>query len=386
MGGMMLPFRSRWFPLLVAAALPAGGALAERYLVYVGTYTGPKSQGIHAFRLDAASGVVEELGLVAETPNPTFLAVHPNGRFLYVANEVGQFDGKPGGGVTGYTIDLASGRLREINRASSVGGGPCHLVVDRTGSQVLVANYGGGSVASLPIDASGRLGAASAFIQHTGSSVNASRQKEPHAHSINVSPDNRFAVAADLGTDRLYVYPFDAKTGLAKEPLASSPRQAPGSGPRHFAFHPDGRHAFAINELLSTITAFRYEARDGRLVPVQTVATLPDGFQGSSTTAEVVVHPGGKFVYGSNRGHDSLAIFAFDAGSGRLSLVGHEPTGGRTPRNFNFDPSGQTLWAANQSTDNLVLFSVDAATGRLRRTGQELKVGSPVCVKFVRVP
>lgn len=367
-------------------ALPAGSALAERYLVFVGTYTGAKSKGIHAFRTDPAAGIIEELGLVAETPNPTFLALHPNGRLLYAANEVGEFEGKAGGAVTGFEIDAATGRLKAINSASTVGGGPCHLVVDRTGRQVLVANYGGGSVASLPIDPSGRLGSHSAFHQHRGGSVDPSRQKEPHGHSINLSPDNRFAFAADLGTDRVYVYPFDPARGLWAEPLAQSPRLAPGSGPRHFAFHPSGKFAYVINEMLSTVTVFRYTASSGALSEVQTIPTLPAGFSGGSSTAEVVVHPNGKFVYGSNRGHDSLAIYSVDAGSGRLTLVGHQSTGGKTPRNFNIDPSGRTLWAANQSTDNIVVFSVDPDTGLLKRTGQELKMGSPVCVKFLKVP
>jgi 6-phosphogluconolactonase len=377
---------ARWASLLCVMALPVGSMLAEQYLVYVGTYTGAKSKGIHAFRTDTATGVIEELGLVAETANPTFLAVHPDGRHLYAANEVGQFDGKPGGGVTAFEIDLRSGALKETSRASAVGGGPCHLVVDRTGRQVLMANYGGGSVVSLPLDGAGRVGAHSAFIQHRGSSVNPARQKEPHAHSINVSPDNRFAFAADLGTDRVYVYPLDPARGLGSTALASSPALAPGSGPRHFAFHPGGRFAYVINEMLSTVTAFRYEGSKGTLTAVQTIGTLPEGWQGSSSTAEVVVHPNGRFLYGSNRGHDSLAIYAIDGATGRLTLVGHESTGGKTPRNFNLDPTGTTLWAANQSTDNIVIFSVDGATGRLKRTGQELKMGSPVCVKFVRVP
>jgi len=367
-------------------ALPAAVTAAEQYLVYVGTYTGEKSKGIHAFRTDPAAGIIESLGVVAETPNPTFLALHPNGRVLFAVNEVGQFEGKPGGAVTGFGIDAATGRLQVINSASTVGGGPCHLVVDRTGRQVLVANYGGGSVASLPIDAAGRLGTFSAFHQHRGGSVDAARQKEPHAHSINLSADNRFAFAADLGTDRVYVYPFDPARGLHAEALNLSPRLAPGSGPRHFAFHPSGKFAYVINEMLSTITVFRYTASSGLLSEVQTIPTLPAGFAGGSSTAEVVVHPNGKFVYGSNRGHDSLAIYSIDAGSGRLTLVGHESTGGKTPRNFNFDPTGRTLWAANQSTDNIVVFSVDPETGRMKRTGQELKVGSPVCVKFLKVP
>ncbi len=223
-------------------------------------------------------------------------------------------------------------------------------------------------------------------MQHTGSSVNPSRQKEPHAHSIQVSPDNRFALAADLGTDRLYVYPFDPAKGLGSKALETSPALAPGSGPRHFAFHPTGRFVYVINEMLSTVTALSYAASSGRMNTLQTVGTLPTGFTGGSSTAEIVVHPGGRFLYGSNRGHDSLAIYSINPADGRLTPVGHQPTGGRTPRNFNLDPAGKYLWAANQSTDNIVIFRVDTTTGLLTPTGQELKVGAPVCVKFLPIP
>lgn len=383
---MFHSLQARCLSLLCAFAMPTTASFAASQLVYVGTYTGPKSKGIHAFRTDPASGVIEELGLVAETQNPTFLALHPDGRHLYAANEVGTFEGKPGGAVTGYRIDPANGSLTAINSASTIGGGPCHLVVDRTGRQVLVANYGGGSVASLPLDPSGRLSGKPTFHQHAGSSVNPNRQKEPHGHSINLSPDNRFAFAADLGTDRLYVYPFSPDRGLWSPALPTSPRLDPGSGPRHFAFHPSGRFAYVINELLSTITVFRYAATSGRLEAIQTVPTLPAGFTGSSTTAEVVVHPNGRFLYGSNRGHDSLAVFSIHPDDGRLSLIGHEPTGGKTPRNFNIEPGGRTLWAANQGSDNIVVFNIDTQSGRLTRTGQELRVGSPVCIKFLPLP
>ncbi|MFM7100994.1 MAG: lactonase family protein [Verrucomicrobiota bacterium] len=378
-----LPLR----PALLCAALLGLGAplAADRFLVFVGTYTGPKSEGIHAYRFDADTGVIEELGLVARTPNPSFLALHPDGPYLYAANEIADFRSGRGGSVTAFRLDRANGRLTAINEASTVGGGPCHLVVDRAGRQVLVANYGGGSVCSLPIRPDGGLGEARSFVQHRGSSVDPARQKEPHAHSIQVSPDNAFAVAADLGTDRLHLYRLDPEKGLQPLPESAWPRLAPGSGPRHFAFHPDGRHAYVINEMLSTLTVFDYHPRTGRLTGRQTVPTLPAGFSGSSSTAEVVVHPGGRFVYGSNRGHDSLAVFAVEEGGGALRPVGHVPSGGRTPRNFNLDPTGRSLWVANQSTDNVAVFRVDLGTGLATPTGQDLKVGSPVCVKFLRV-
>jgi 6-phosphogluconolactonase len=235
------------------------------------------------------------------------------------------------------------------------------------------------------LEPDGRLGRQTAFHQHVGSSVNASRQKEPHAHSVNLAPGARFAYVADLGLDRVLVYPFDAARGLSGPARDDSPRLAPGSGPRHLAVHPSGRHAYVINEMLSTLTVFRVGSGGGRLEEVQTVGTLPSGFSGGSSTAEVVVHPSGRFVYGSNRGHDSLAVFAADPATGRLTPQGHVATGGKTPRNVCIDPTGKTLWAANQGTDNIVVFKVDAQTGGLQRTGQELKVGMPVCVRFLRV-
>jgi 6-phosphogluconolactonase len=383
---MPFPYRSFLGAAWLTFALPSGAVAAEQYLVYVGTYTGEHSQGIHAFRLDADTGLVESLGLAAETPNPTFLALHPNGKYLYAANEIGKFRGQPGGAVTAFAIDTATGRLRELSQGSTRGGGPCHLVVDRTGRQVLVANYGGGSVASLPVGSDGRVGEPSAFFQHTGGSVNPSRQKEPHAHSINLAPDSRYAFAADLGTDRIYRYGFDPARGLTGPAAADSVQQPPGSGPRHFAFHPSGKFAYAINELLSTVSAFRYDPAGGQLKPVGLVSTLPAGFTGNNSTAEVVVHPGGKFVYGSNRGHNSLAIFRADPASGALTPVGHHPSGGKTPRNFNFDPTGRWAWIANQDSHTVTIHRVDLTTGLMTPTGQELKVGMPVCVKFLRVP
>jgi 6-phosphogluconolactonase len=382
---MFDPLRSRWAAMALAMVVPVVPAAAARYLVFVGTYDGPRSEGIYAYRYDSGSGVIEELGLAAKTPSPSFLALHPNGRFLYAANESGVPGVGPGGAVTAFEIDTGAGRLRELNRVATVGEWPCHLVVDATGRQVLAANYGGGSVVSFGLESDGRLGARSGFHQHTGSSVNAARQKGPHAHSINLSPDNRFALVSDLGLDRVFSYPFDPARGLAKPALAAVPVVAPGSGPRHLSFHPTGRFAYGINEMLSTIHVYRYAPEKGRLETIQTVSTLPPSFTGESTTAEVVVHPSGRFVYGSNRGHDSLAIFTVDGATGHLTRVGNESTGGLTPRNFNVDPEGRTLWAANQGTDNVVVFRVDAGTGRLERTGQGLKVGSPVCVKFLRL-
>jgi 6-phosphogluconolactonase len=353
---------------------------AERYLVYLGTYTGPKSEGIHVVRFDSETGEAGAPELAAKSTNPTFLAIHPDGRHLYAANETGRWQGRPGGYVTGFTIDRETGKLTELNEESTVGGGPCHLVVSPDGKTVLAANYGGGSVVALPLKQDGSIAPRSAFIQHAGSGPNPSHQKEPHAHSINLSPDGRFALAADLGTDRISIYGFDPGEGSLKPHAEVA--LPPGSGPRHLAFSPDGKRVFVINELLSTLASFSWDPTGGTMTPTDSKPTLPEGFTGNSTTAEVVVHPGGRFVYGSNRGHDSVAVFRVDD-KGHLALVEHVPTGGKTPRNFALDPSGRFLWAANQDSDTVVLFGVDAATGRLKPTGQVLKIGSPVCIRFV---
>lgn len=365
-----------------AAAAIAMPANAARFIAYVGTYTGPKSDGIYAFRFDTDTGVAEPVGLVAKTSNPTFLAVHPDGKHLYAANEVDQWNGKPGGYVTAFRVAPATGKLEEINQQSTVGTGPCHLNVDATGRALIAANYGGGSVASFPVAPDGSLRPHASFVQHTGSSVDPARQKEPHAHSANLSPDNRFVFVADLGLDKVMVYALDPVRATLTPHSAPFARLAPGSGPRHLAWAPDGRSAYVNGEMLSTVTRFSYEAHAGLLNEGATASTLPAGFSGNSSTAEVRVHPNGRFVYVSNRGHDSIAVFRTDS-KGALTLVENVSTQGKVPRNFNLDPTGRWLWAANQDSGSVFIYSVDGASGHLKATGQRLDVGSPVCVRFV---
>jgi 6-phosphogluconolactonase len=360
---------------------PEVGALR----VYVGTYTGPKSRGIYLLELDLGTGTLTPKGLACESANPSFLAIHPSRRFLYAANEVGDFRGENSGAVSAFSIDPKAGTLTLLNQESSHGNGPCHVTLDRKGEHVLVANYGGGSVAVLPVRGDGRVGPASCSIQHKGSGADPRRQAGPHAHSINLDAANRFAVAADLGLDKLLVYRFDAAQGTLTPNDPPSTALPPRSGPRHFAFHPDGRHAYVIDEMNSTVTALAYDADKGTLTALQTISTLPEGSSGRNSTAEVQVHPSGKFLYGSNRGHDSLAIFAIDAETGRLTPVGHQSTQGKTPRNFGIDPTGAFLLAANQGSDTIVAFRVDPQTGRLRPIGRPVDVPSPVCVKFLPV-
>ncbi|MEZ8219838.1 6-phosphogluconolactonase [Candidatus Fervidibacteria bacterium JGI MDM2 JNZ-1-D12] len=357
-----------------------GQRVMEQVRVYVGTYTGKGSKGIYAFEFNLRTSKAAEPRLVAETPNPSFIAIHPTARFLYAVNEI--WGGGKEGTVSAFSIQR-DGSLQFLNQQPSKGVGPCHLTVDKTGKFVLVANYGSGSVAVLPILPDGRLGEATCSIQHEGKSVNPQRQEGPHAHSINLDPANKFAIVADLGIDKLLVYRFDATKGILEPNDPPFAATAPGAGPRHIAFHPNGKFVYAINELNSTVTAYRYDAVKGTLTELQTVSTLPEGFTGNNTTAEVQVHPSGRFLYGSNRGHDSIAVFAIDEATGKLSPLGHQSIQGRTPRNFGIDPTGTYLFAANQDSDNIVVFRIDAQTGKLEPTGLIVEIPTPVCVKFL---
>ena len=356
--------------------------------LYVGTYTHGKtpSEGIYLLEFDLASGRLTTKGAAARLADPSFLAIHPSRKFLYAVSELDKFNGRKGGGVSALGIDPASGMLTLLNQQSSVGSGPCHLTVDRTGKNVLVANYGNGSVACLPIQADGTLSAASSFLQHEGKSVDSLRQEGPHAHSINLDRANRFAIAPDLGLDRVFVYKLNAGKGTLTPNEPPFATVAPGSGPRHFAFHPGGRFGYVISELANTVTAFAYDADRGTLTEIQTISTLPPSFQGKSYTAEVRVHPSGKFVYGSNRGHDSIAIFTVDPATGKLTAAGHQATLGKNPRNFAIDPTGAYLLAENQDSDSIVVFRIDPATGGLEQIGEPLGIPMPVCIRMIPKP
>lgn len=373
------------FMLVTGAGLGADPTKPTEILAYVGTYTGPKSEGIYTLRLNLETGELSAVDVTKGIKNPSFLAIHPTKKYLYAVSEVSDSEGRKTGGVTAFAIDGSNGKLTALNSQPSEGAGPCHLVVDRTGKVVLVANYGGGSIASLPVGSDGRLAKAASAIQHKGSGSNPSRQEGPHAHSINVDPGNKFAVAADLGLDKVLVYRLDADKGTLTPNDPPFTTVAPGSGPRHFAFHPNGHFAYVINEMNCTVTAFAFDADRGTLKELQTITTLPHEFREGYSTAEVQVHPSGKFLYGSNRGHNSIAIFAIDQSSGKLTAVGHQATGGKTPRNFAIDPTGQFLLAENQDSDSIVVFRIDANTGMLKSTGHELSVPSPVCIKFLQL-
>jgi 6-phosphogluconolactonase len=383
------------FLLLIALAssvsvlAPAEGAARGKYLVYVGTYTDHGSNGIYAYRFDSSTGKLTSLGLAAEASEPSFLVVDSSGQFLYAANETLNYNGQPTGAVSAFAIKPETGKLSLLNQVSSRDEGPAHITLDRTGKYALVSNYTLGSVAVFPVLKNGRLGQASSFVQHKGSSVNPERQKGPHAHAIAVSPDNRFAVVADLGLDQLLVYGFDA----AKGTLGANPqivKAAPGAGPRHLVFSANGRWLYVVNELQSTVVAYSYDAATGALHELQTISTLPKGFSGTSAAAEIAIDPSGKFLFASNRlpsnrGDGSVAVFAIDAHTGMLTHVETDSTGGKTPRNFAIDPTGSWLLAANQDSDAIVVFRFDPKTGHLTPTGEVLQVPSPACVTFVVV-
>ncbi len=354
--------------------------------VYIGTYTRGESEGIYTYRMNLDAGTLTPEGTQSGITNPSFLAIHPNHRNLYAVAEVEQFAEVDSGAVAAFSIDPKTGLLTLLNQQPSMGKGPCHVSVDKSGQYVLVANYGGGNVTVLPVMEGGRLGEPTCTIQHEGSSVDPRRQRKPYAHSINSDPQGRFVFAADLGTDKIYIYRLNQTDGSLSPNEPAWVSVAPGSGPRHFGFRPDGKYAYVINEMACTITAFSYDSEHGILTEIQTVPTLPEGVElDDNSTAEILLSPSGRFLYGSNRGHDSIVVFAVDEKAGTLTYVEHESTQGQTPRNFGIDPNGQFLLAANQDSDTVVVFRIDPTTGKLEPTGEVVQVPTPVCVRFLPI-
>lgn len=368
-----------WLPL--AAAQTA--ANKAKFLVYVGTYTDKNSKGIYAFNFDASTGELTPQGLAAETRNPSFLVTSADRRFLYAVDEVPNFSGGTSGAIRAFSIDRQTGKLTFLNEVASRGADPCYLTLDKRGKYLFAANYTGGNLAAFPILPNGQVGESTALVQPLGKGHDPQRQEGPHAHSINLSPDNRFAIATDLGLDEVNVYRFvPGKRPLLPKPLRSLKVDA-GAGPRHFTFHPNGRFAYVVNEMESAVVAFSYDRADGTLNRLQRISMLPPDFKGHNDAAEVRVHPSGKFLYASNRGNDSIAVFSIDPRRGTLKLVEITPTQGKEPRNFAIDPTGAYLLAANQHSDNIVVFKIDAATGHLTPTGKVVEAPTPVYVKFV---
>jgi 6-phosphogluconolactonase len=366
---------SKFFCLLSFLLLPtmAVAQTPEKYRVYLGT-----GKDIYYLELDTKDGSMSKATLGAELANPSFVAIHPSYKFLYAVSEINK------GSIVAYAIDAKTGGLKMLNSQPAGGSGPCHLVVDHAGKVVLAANYGSGSCTSIPINKDGSLAEPASVHQHKGSSI-LPNQKGPHAHSINMDKANKFAFCCDLGLDKVLVYRLDAKTGAltANDPPAFD--TPPGSGPRHFAFHPDGKTAYINGEMSMTIIACDYDAEKGMLTKKQIVSTLPkEETRKNGSTAETVVHPSGKFVYVSNRDpYNSIAIFSINPKTGDLTAVGHEARGIKTPRNFAIDPSGQFMLVGNQSGKSVISFRIDQKTGELTPTGSSVEVGSPVCVRFV---
>ena len=368
---------------LAGDALPAASPASTmgKVMIYVGTYTSGESKGIYRLRLDLATGALSPAGEPAEAVNPSFLALHPSGRFLYAVNETGEGPDDPSGGVSAFAVDAATGALTFLNRQESGGAAPCHVTIAADGRHALVANYAGGTVSVLPIGKDGRLGKATAVVRHSGRGVKP-QQGSPHPHSVNLDAANRYALVADLGIDEVISYRFDAARGLMERQAEGTLTLPAGAGPRHLAFHPSGRQAYVIDELDSTVTRLDYDPASGAVTAKQRISTLPEGYAGRNSTAEVAAHPDGKLLFGSNRGHDSIAIFTVDATTGALLAAGHQPTGGKNPRHFAIDPTGAYLLAANQDSDTIAVFRIDRATGRLHPVGSPARVPKPVCLRM----
>ena len=365
--------------------------MIQNTLVYVGTYTEPirfgtgkvlhgKGEGIYRFRLDQESGALEPAGITTGVANPSYLAFDATQRFLYAVNELKSYQDRPTGTVSAFAVDAASGALTFLNRQPTHGTDPCHVVVDRQRRHVFVANFMSGSVCVLKLRADGSLDAACDFVQHLGSGIDPARQTGPHAHSVTLDKTGRYALVPDLGLDKLLIYQFDATRGMLEPGVVPWIKLPPGAGPRHVALHPGGRFAYLINELNSTVAALAWDRKARGFRALQLVSTLPEGFDGANSGADIHVAASGRFVYASNRGHDSIATYRIDARSGGLSLVGHAATQGRTPRSFCLDPTGRFALVANQDSDSIVTFRIDARSGTLTPTGHVAPVPTPVCV------
>jgi 6-phosphogluconolactonase len=366
---------------LLHTASTLAGAAPATVGVYVGSYGSADKPAIHQLELDLTTGELRAKGQTSGLENPSFLALHPNRQFLYAVSEVSQYEGKSTGAVAAFAVDPKTGGLTLLNRQASEGDGPCYITVAPSGRYLLVANYGGGTAAVLPIGPDGKLGPATSVVRHQGSGPDKDRQAGPHAHSIDLDRAGRFALVADLGLDKVMVYGVGETGALTPHstPFATLP---PGSGPRHVAWGAGGAFAYVINELSSTVATFAYYAAAGTFTSVQNVSTLPAGYHGKSYPAEVAVSADGRFLYGSNRGHDSITTFAIDSSTGKLRATGHTPTGGSWPRHFAIDPTGAYLLAANQKSNSVVVFRIDRATGALTPTGHPIAVVEPACVIF----
>lgn len=356
---------------------------SSELLAYIGTYTTKGSKGIYVCKFNLGTGELKIVSSI-QAENPAFLAIDRKRKFLYAANEIGQFQGKSSGAVSAFAIHQKTGELTFLNQQATNSPGPCSVIVDKTGKCVLTANYSGGSVSAFTTKADGSLNPLTDLAQHQGSSINPNRQKEPHAHTIIIDGSNRFAFCADLGLDKVMIYKLDAKKGKLTPNSPPFASVKSGAGPRHFKIHPNNKFAYVINELDETVTAFAFDQQQGTLREIQAISTLPADFSGTSYCADIHIHPTGKFLYGSNRGHDSIVVFALDDLIGKLSFVQHQSTLGKWPRNFAIDPTGQYLLVANQNTDNIFTFRLDTQSGKLTPTNHALEISQPVCIQLVQ--
>jgi 6-phosphogluconolactonase len=365
--------------LIFSTAAPKPAADSHS-LAFVGTYTGKTgSKGIYAFDFDSATGKLTPRGLAAESVSPSWVAIHPSGKFVYAANEAGKQSA-----ITAYSLDAKTAKLTQLNQLPAVGEDPCYLSFDQTGKYLFAANYSSGNVVVFPILPDGKLGEHTAAVKDAGTrGPNKERQEAPHAHWVQVSPDNRFVLVSDLGLDAILIYRFDATKGTLSPNDPPFGKLAPGAGPRHIAFSPNGKFVYVISELNSTVTAFAFDPAKGSLQNLQVISTLPSDFHGRNDTAEIAVHPNGKWLYASNRGHDSVTVFSIEPGTGKLQLVGDFPTRGKEPRHFIVDPTGQYLLAENQNSNTIVVFRIDTSTGPLTKISQVDDIASPVCLAFL---
>jgi 6-phosphogluconolactonase len=365
--------------LAFTAAVP-NFASSHSYLAFVGTYTNKtESKGIYAFQFEVANGKLTEKGVAAQTPDPSWVAIHPNGKFAYAANEAGKQST-----ITAFAIDTKNAKLIQLNQVAAQGEDPCHLSFDKIGKYLFAANYSSGTVAAFPIQADGKLGEPTAVVKNAGEAgPNKERQEGPHAHWVEATPNNKFVLVADLGLDRILIYQLDATKGTLKLNDPAAVKLAAGAGPRHVALSPNGKFLYVVSELNSTVTAYSFDVMTGASREIQVVSTLPGDYHGRNDTAEIAVHPSGRWLFASNRGHDSIAVFAIDREDGKLHSAGSFPTGGKEPRHFAIDPSGHFLLAENQNTNNITVFRIDYSTGALTHVAGVDGIASPVCIAFV---
>lgn len=381
-------------PVAVYSAQPpdtAGRPPKDATLVYVGTFTETpaNSKGIYYYWLRTEGNEASQnstlmpLGVAAETPSPAFLTLDLKRRLLFCVNETNAPDGKTGGAVSAFAIDPGTGKLKFINAQPSMGARPCHLVLDKTGRNIIAANYNNGSVAVFPVAEDGRLGDATSVVQDTGSSINTNRQTGPHAHCVAISPDNKFAFVCDLGIDKVMIFKFDAAHGKLTPNDPPFVSIKPGSGPRHLVFRPDGKFAYLISEMALTITAFAYDARAGTLREIQTVSSLPRDYHGANTAAEIGIAPSGHFLFASNRGNETVVVFEIDRATGKLTWVEEQSTGGKTPRHFGIEPSGKHMVICNEDSNTLLVCRIEKDNGRLKPSGVFADAPAPVCAVFL---